>query len=112
MSLPLILLIAAMPFVVSFLLVLPSRLRMRRRASALLAQFPHAEQTCVYLPLRSGWWPGKKSEMDAKIREMASAGWTFLRAAKANPLLTARSWGGGLTLHFLRINDPAAPTPP
>jgi hypothetical protein len=43
--------------------------------------------------------------MDAKIAEMASSGWTFLRAAEASPLRTIRSWGGGLTLHFIRTND-------
>jgi hypothetical protein len=37
---------------------------------------------------------------------MASVGWTFLRAAEASPLRTIRSWGGGLTLHFIRANEP------
>ncbi|MCC7374673.1 MAG: hypothetical protein IT581_08450 [Verrucomicrobiales bacterium] len=105
MSIPLLLLFVAMPFVIALLIVAPRRIRMRRRASALLARHPRAEQTSVYLAFRSGWWSGKQREMDAKIAEMASSGWTFLRAAEANPLLTIRSWGGGLTLHFIRAED-------
>lgn len=105
MSIPLLLLFIAFPFVIAFLIVLPRRIQMRRRAHALRAQHPHAEQTSVYLAFRSGWWTGKQREMDAKIAEMAPAGWTFLRAAEASPLRTLRSWGGGLTLHFIRTND-------
>ena len=40
-------------------------------------------------------------EMDAKIAEMRSSGWTFLRAHEASPWRTIRSWGGGVTLQFL-----------
>ena len=105
MSIPLLLLFAATPLVVALLFVLPRRIQMRRRARALLAQHPHADQTAVYLAFRSGWWTSKQREMDAKIAEMASAGWTFLRAAEASPLRTICSWGGGLTLHFIRTND-------
>jgi len=47
--------------------------------------------------------PGaKRVAMDARIAEMATVGWTFLRASEANPLRTLRSWGGGLHLHFIR----------
>jgi len=105
MSIPLLLLFTAMPFVIAFLIVLPRRIQMRRRARAMLAQHPYAEQTSVYLAFRSGWWTAKQRAMDAKIAEMASAGWTFLRAAEASPLRTIRSWGGGLTLHFIRTDD-------
>jgi len=105
MSIPLILLLTAMPFVIAFLIVHPRRVQMRRHARALLAQHPHAERTSVYLAFHSGWWTGKQREMDAKIAEMASAGWIFLRAGEASPLRTIRSWGGGLTLHFIRTND-------
>lgn len=105
MNIPLLLLLAAIPFVIALLIVAPRRIRMRRRASALLARHPHAEQISVYLPFRSGGWSGKQREMDAKIAEMASSGWLYLRAAEANPLRTIRSWGGGLTLHFIRAED-------
>ena len=88
-------------FVVPFVLI--SRRRMEQRARALLAQHPNAERTSIYLAFRSGW-TGKRTEMDAKIAEMARAGWTFLRASEANPLRTIRSWGGGLTLHFIRVH--------
>jgi hypothetical protein len=57
----------------------------------------------IYLEFSSGW-TGKRAEMDAKIAEMARAGWTFLRATEASPLRTLRSWGGGLTLHFIRVH--------
>ena len=44
----------------------------------------------------------KQREMDAKIAEMQQQGWTFLRASSAGFLRAMRSWGGGLTLHFIR----------
>jgi len=78
---------------------------MERRVCALLAEYPQAERTSVYLTFRSGWAEGKRKEMDAKIAEMASIGWTFLRATAASPLRTLRSWGGGLDLHFIRIKE-------
>jgi hypothetical protein len=101
----LLLLFTVMPSVIVFLIILQKRVQMGQRARALLAQYPHAEQTSVYIAFRSGWWAGKQREMDTKIAEMAAAGWTFLRATEANPLRTIRSWGGGLTLHFIRTND-------
>ena len=84
-----------------FVVVIP-RLRMERRARALLDQHPTAEQMSVYLELHSTFAGGKQREIDAKIAEMQPQGWTFLRATEANPLRTMFSWGGGLTLHFIR----------
>ena len=95
MSIPLLLLFAALPLIVVLLLALPKRIRMERRARALLAEHPEAERLSVYLEFRSGWYRGKGHEMDSKIAEMAMDGWTFLRASEASPLRTIRSWGGG-----------------
>lgn len=81
---------------------LPTRVRMERRARKLLSQHPQAERTSVYLPFRSSWESGKQ-EMEAKISEMQSSGWTFLRAHEASPLRTLLSWGGGVTLQFIRV---------
>jgi len=78
------------------------RYRTRQRVRALLAQHPGAEQTSVYLELHSTFPGGKQREIDAKIAEMQPQGWTFLRARAASPLRTMSSWGGGLTLHFIR----------
>jgi hypothetical protein len=86
-------------------LVFIPRLRMERRARAFLAQHPGAEQTSVYLELHSTWAWGKRREIDAKIAEMQPHGWTFLRAKMASPLRTICSWGGGLTLHFIRVRN-------
>jgi len=91
--------------------IIPRRVRMERTARALLALHPMAEQTSIYLAFRSGWWSGKGREMDAKIAEMATAGWTFLRAIEASPRRTIRSWGGGVTLHFIRAHPDELPTP-
>ena len=85
--------------------VIPARLRMERRARSLVAQHPGAEQTSVYLQLHSTRAPSKQREIDARVAEMRARGWTFLRAAEASPLRTIRSWGGGLTLHFIRIDN-------
>jgi len=71
-------------------------------AREILAQYPGAEQTSVYLELHSTFPGDKQREIDAKIAEMQPQGWTFLRAMEASPLRTLRSWGGGLTLHFIR----------
>jgi hypothetical protein len=98
----LILLMCAIPMFLLFVFVLVPRFQMERRASALLAQHPGAEQTSVYLELHSTFAGGKQREIDAKINEMQPQGWTFLRAAAASPLRTMFSWGGGLTLYFIR----------
>jgi hypothetical protein len=98
-----IILLCAIPALLLFVFfaVVP-RFRMERRARALLAQHPGAEQTSVYLELHSTFAGGKQREIDAKIAEMEPRGWTFLRAMEASPLRTMFSWGGGLTLHFIR----------
>ena len=75
---------------------------MQRHARKILAKHPGAEQTSIYLELHSTFAGGKQREIDAKIAEMQPQGWTFLRAAEANPLRTLLSWGGGLTLYFIR----------
>ncbi len=84
------------------LLFIP-RFRMERRARALLAAHPKAERTSIYLALRSTWMWGKQREIDDKVAEMQSQGWTFLRAREANPLRTMCSWGGGVNLQFVRV---------
>ena len=78
------------------------RFRMERRARALISQHPRAEQTSVCLQLYSPFPWDKQREMDAKIAEMHQQGWTFLRATSADFLRAMRSWGGALTLHFIR----------
>jgi len=98
---PILLLCAVLAFLLSALVVIP-RIRMERRARTLVAQHPAAEQTSVYLELHSTFAGGKQREIDAKIAEMQPQGWIFLRAREANPLRTLFSWGGGLTLHFIR----------
>jgi hypothetical protein len=98
---PVLLLCAIPAFLLITLVVIP-RIRMERRARALLTQHPAAEQTSVYLELHSTFAGGKQREIDAKIAEMQPQGWVFLRAREASPLRTLFSWGGGLTLHFIR----------
>jgi hypothetical protein len=101
-----LMLLASIPaFLLLVFVVIVPRFRMERRARALLAQHPGAEQTSVYLAFHSKWSSGKKREMEAKIAEMQPQGWIFLRAMEASPLRTIRSWGGGLTLHFVRPHD-------
>ena len=90
--------------VIVFSILIP-RFRMERRARALLAQHPGAERTSVSLPFRSTWASGKRREMDAKIAEMRADGWTFLRAVEASPLRTIPTWGGSLTLQFIRVSS-------
>jgi hypothetical protein len=86
-----------------FVFVVVPHLRMEQRARKLLAQHPGAEQTSVYLKLRSTFAWGKQREVDAKIAEMQPQGWTFLRVATVSPSRTIRSWDGGLALHFIRM---------
>jgi hypothetical protein len=85
--------------------VLIPRVRMARRARALLAQFPDAERTSVYIQFQSVSWKHKNEVLDAKIAEMKVAGWTFLRATEA-PFETPITWAGGETLHFVRTKVP------
>ena len=103
MNIAFVLLIVALPLMMALLIVLPGRFRMERRARGLLAEHPQAERTSVYLAFRSGWAPGKQREMDARFEEMRNSGWTFLRAIEANPFRTLLSWGGGVTLQFIRV---------
>jgi len=112
MPFTLILLVNATVLLLVVGLVLPRRIRMERRARALLAQHKDAERLSFYLEFRSGFKGGKEWEMDAKIAEMAREGWLFLRATAANPLRTIRSWGGGLHLHFIRVHPPELDTTP
>jgi hypothetical protein len=100
-----ILLFAAAAFLVFVFAVVIPRFRMERQARALAAQYPGAERTSVYLSFHSTFADGKRQEIDAKIAEMKAQGWTLLRYMEANPLRTIRSWGGGLTLHFIRTHD-------
>ena len=98
-----LIILAAIPAILLFVFfVVVPRFRMERRARALLAEHPGAEHTSVYLELHSTFAGDKQREIDAKIAEMQPQGWTFLRAMEASPLRTLRSWGGGLTLHFIR----------
>jgi len=75
---------------------------LRRRARALLAGHPGAGQTSVYLELHSLFPWDKQREIDAKVAEMKPQGWTYLQSSEASLSRTSRSWGGGLTLHFIR----------
>ncbi len=103
MNIPILLTLMLVPVVVVFVLfILIPRIRMERRARALLAQHPRAERTSMRLTFRSGWPGRKRTQMDAKISEMRNAGWILLRATEASPLRTLWSRGGGLTLHFIR----------
>ena len=97
-----ILLLCAIPALLLIALVVIPRVRRERRARTLLAKHPAAEQTSVYLELHSTFAGGKQREIDAKIAEMQPQGWIFLRARETHPLRTLFSWGGGLTLHFIR----------
>ena len=82
-------LLCAIPAILLFMFYVGvPRFRMERRARALLAQHPGAEQTSVYLELHSTFTGGKQREIDAKIAEMQPLGWTFLRAMEASPLRT------------------------
>jgi len=92
----------AIPTYLVYVFIVVPRRQMEARASALLAEHPEAEQTSVYLKLRSTFARKKQREIDAKIAQMQPQGWTFLRATAASPRRTLFSWGGGLTLHFIR----------
>jgi hypothetical protein len=94
--------LVAIPAYLVYVFVIVPRRRMEARASTLLAEHPEAEQTSVYLKLRSTFARKKQREIDAKTAQMQPQGWTFLRATAASPLRTLFSWGGGLTLHFIR----------
>jgi hypothetical protein len=91
---------AVVVLVIVAVLVLPERLRLERPARQLLRAFPHAERKSVLLSFPSVM--GRRAVMGARIAEVETDGWNFLRATEASPWRTLRSWGGGLTLHFIR----------
>ena len=79
--------------------------RMARKAREILAQYPDAERTSVYIQFQSVSWKHKREVLDGKIAEMKAAGWTFLRGTEA-PWRTPITWAGGETLHFVRTKAP------
>ena len=99
--------IAVVPFIAGMTLAVTvfsiRRFRMERQARVIVEQHPGAEQTSVYLQLYSPFPWDKQREMDTRISEMQQQGWTFLRSSSVRFLRAMRSWGGGLTLHFIRI---------
>jgi hypothetical protein len=102
-----IILLGAVPVLFWFVFfVAVPRFRMERRARVLLSKHAGADRTSVYLPLHSTWAWEKQREIDARVAEMQSEGWIFLRGMEANPLRTICSWGGGLTLQFIREIHP------
>jgi len=72
-----------------------------RRTQNLLAKYPDAEQTSLFVPVdsvRSRWrvW----TDCGAKIQEdMKKQGWTFLRCSRVHDGHVTFS---GVTLHFIR----------
>ena len=82
--------------------ILPLRLRMKRRAGALIAQNPVAERTSVFLELHSLFIWSRQREVDAKIAEVKREGWTFLESMESIPYFLIPSRPSGLTLHFIR----------
>jgi len=75
-----------------------------RRVRKLLAKYPDAEQTSVFVPLgsiRRPWqvWPDVGSKIEA---DMKRQGWTFLRSSRVHD---GRVTLGGVTLHFIRTDD-------
>lgn len=101
---------AVVVLVIVAVLVLPERLRLERRARQLLRAFPHAERKSVFLSFPSVM--GRRAVMGARIAEVETDGWTLLRATEASPWRTLRSWGGGLTLHFIRAIKVGPVDPP
>lgn len=97
-------LLAAMPLAIVLIVVFPPRLRAKRRARALLVQHPGAERTAIYVAFASAWPGAKRQQIDDQIKEMSRRGWTFLPASEANPLRTLCSWGGGVNVHFIRVD--------
>ena len=72
-----------------------------RRAQNLLAKYPDAEQTSVFVPLDSVRRPWRVwTDCGSKIQEdMKKQGWTFLRCSRVHDGHVTFS---GVTLHFIR----------
>jgi hypothetical protein len=87
--------------IIGVFFVLIPRVRMARKAREILAQYPDAERTSVYIQYQSVTWKHKREVLEAKIAEMKADGWTFLRGTEA-PWGTPITWAGGETLHFVR----------
>ena len=74
------------------------------QTNRLLEQYPHAEQTSVFLPAlpMSVWhlWREPR-QICARIEEMRQQGWTYLRSSRVRD---GRLTLGGVTLHFIRTD--------
>jgi len=101
----LVLMLAPLAIIFFFLaaVILPRRIRMERRARKLLAEHTGAEQTSLYLQFHSIWWSEKRKAHETMVADMATKGWTFLRASEASPKTTSVTWAGGVNMHFIRI---------
>jgi len=93
----------AIIFIFLAIVILPRRIRMEQRARKLLAEHPDAEQTTVYLQFHSVKWSEKRKAHEAMVADMATKGWTFLRASEASLLKTSFSWAGGVNMHFIKF---------
>ena len=86
------------------------RQRMERRARQLLSEHPDAERSSQYMRFESTFEHGKLRELDVLISAMNKEGWTYVRIRGASPLLTLRSWGGGVHVDFIQAPSGATKT--
>jgi len=69
------------------------------------------EQQELLLFRRTSPW-GKQRELDALAAQREPDGWIYWKITAANPLRTIGSWGGGVTVHFVRpsTREPHGPS--
>ncbi len=94
---------------VGSLLTLPETRRIRARLLGLTARAESLmddpagfveQQELLHFRRASPW--GKQRELDALVVQREAEGWLYWKITAANPLRTIGSWGGGVTVHFVR----------
>lgn len=94
---------------VGCLLTLPETRRIRARLRDLTARAESLlentggfveHQELLHFRRTSPW--GKQRELETLAAQREAEGWLYWKITAANPLRTVGSWGGGVTVHFVR----------
>lgn len=77
-----------------------------KTATHIIAANPDAVLCDEILPLQSTWRSGKQREIDRRVHEMQTSGWTFLTMSEVSPWISLRFWGGAVRLRFIQTTTP------
>ncbi len=90
---------------IAYLTVVLPYWNVESRAKRFRNQYPIHERRIEYVRFDSVKRAAQKEAVRRKIDQLEAAGWVSLGVTPANPLVTIRSWGGGVNVHFIRSSS-------